>query len=57
MSSLWSKRNLPNRLVTLGKGLALRIASVGLGLEASGSDLNWLWHFRVWLHFGATVHG
>ena len=57
MSSLWSKGNLQNRLVTLGKGLALRIGSVGLGLEASGSDLSWLWHFRAWLHFGVTVRG
>ena len=57
MSSLWSKGNLQNRWVTLGKGLALRIGSVGLGLEASGSDLNWLWHFRAWLHFGVTVRG
>ena len=36
------KGSRQNRSVTSGKGLALRVGSVGLRLEASGSNLDWL---------------
>ena len=50
------KGSWQNRSVTLGKGLALRIGSVGLELEASGSNLDWLLLFRAGLDLGGIIH-
>ena len=38
--------------------MALRIGTVGLGLEASGSNLDptWLWLFGAGLDLGGTVY-
>ena len=51
------KGSWQNRSVTLGKGLALRIGSVGLELEASGSNLDWLLLFGAGLDLGGIIHG
>ena len=32
--------------------MALRIGFVELGLEASGSDMDWLWIFGAWVGLG-----
>ena len=46
------KGSRQNRSVTSGKGLALRVGSVGLGLEASGPIPDWPWLSLGWAMVG-----